>query len=390
MTGSDERARYTDAIIRRIGVRYDVIIVNGDHFTRWIPTLREVNPDIQVLLYQLGNYANIGEAGSTASTTWPEAWFAHTSTNWIPPDWALVAEDLADGAAKHGHGALNRDRDDIFRVHKGNRIMTEKPFDTFLMDPGNAGWRARATQRAQAAVRAVGYHGVMLDSMGFPNVGYVDAAPINMQTSTIYRNTDWLAASALSIEDVKIILAYASDMAMPERWMREPKGSFTAWPSTTVVKGSIDMIVDAEAKGSSVGTCTKLWGDPEQPTVAQQNQWYHLCEATFYCGTGGKSRMFFIKDGNTPAASGGVGGSNLDLQPSPVEPDLGTPTGPYTQSGAVFRRNFTNGLALVNSGTTPATVTIPAGGHTRNDTGALITGTSVTMQPNTGAILVKV
>jgi putative glycosyl hydrolase-like family 15 (GHL15) protein len=64
--------------------------------------------------------------------------------------------------------------------------------------------------------------------------------------------------------------------------------------------------------------------------------------------------------------------------------DVGVPTGPPAQSGGIWRRQFANGLVLVNP-TSSATVTVPLGGAYIQPNGSVVT--SVVLGPHTGLTL---
>lgn len=408
MTGTDEKARYVSAegpaIVTDIAQRFDVVVALGNHLRTHTALMRQVNPNIFILAYQLGPFASLGEAGLTAATSWDEIEFAHTGPTMTPPNWAGYAAAVAAGAT----------RIEAMRANKGNRILTTDPFETWLMDAGQPAWRTRAAERARTVMAGQGAHGVLLDSMGqgAMRVGYVDGAAWNRAIGAPYTNTEWNAASAEQTRIVRgagasriftaingigdqgafpatKVIGYEADLAMAERTLRNPEDLLTAWPTAAELKGTIDMTVDMEANskvGGGLAWCTKLWTVP-QPTVAQQKAWYEYAQAAFMCATNGKSRMFFIKDGQAPAKKG-FSASNLADQPSPVL-NIGTPTGPYTQVGSAFRRVYTNGLAAVNGPAAAVTITLPAGPYTRSDTGATVTG-SITLPANTGVILTKV
>src|SRR5256886_14463968 len=64
--------------------------------------------------------------------------------------------------------------------------------------------------------------------------------------------------------------------------------------------------------------------------------------------------------------------------------DVGAPRGAALQVGAVWRRDFENGLVLVNPSST-ATVTVPLGGTFVQPNGSVVT--SVLLGPHTGLTL---
>jgi hypothetical protein len=74
------------------------------------------------------------------------------------------------------------------------------------------------------------------------------------------------------------------------------------------------------------------------------------------------------------------------------QPAEGPPTAPM--AGGIWARRFSNGIALVNPGKTPATATLPAGYRriTGSQDPSVNNGqpvTSVTMPPRSGLLLLK-
>jgi hypothetical protein len=63
---------------------------------------------------------------------------------------------------------------------------------------------------------------------------------------------------------------------------------------------------------------------------------------------------------------------------------VGAPSGPPVENGGVWRRQFANGLVLVNP-TSAATVTVPLGGRYVQPNGTVVT--SVVLGPHTGLTL---
>jgi hypothetical protein len=64
--------------------------------------------------------------------------------------------------------------------------------------------------------------------------------------------------------------------------------------------------------------------------------------------------------------------------------DVGAPSDPPVENGGVWRRQFANGLVLVNP-TSAATVTVPLGGRYVQPNGTVVT--SVVLGPHTGLTL---
>ena len=87
-------------------------------------------------------------------------------------------------------------------------------------------------------------------------------------------------------------------------------------------------------------------------------------------------------------SSGNDGLGNAEMTPenwwSAYETNLGTPEGPRAETQNVLRRNYTNGIALVNEPNSPTrTITLPAPMYTTEGN----TTTTITLPPATGAVL---
>jgi hypothetical protein len=174
---------------------------------------------------------------------------------------------------------------------------------------------------------------------------------------------------------------------MAEAWLRLPHASGDAWPSTSVWKQSVDMIVDAEAKGSGVLTVTKMWTDGGTPEHVAE-QWYDYTLATFLLGHQGKSAMYFMEDGCTPFVCG-TGASDLADQPAP-DLTLGAPLGGYAAAGnGVYTRAFANGMVAVNPTNAPLTIALPAGVAYTDQDGRAVAG-SVSVRDHGGLVLTQV
>jgi hypothetical protein len=129
----------------------------------------------------------------------------------------------------------------------------------------------------------------------------------------------------------------------------------------------------AHVTGESVMATTKLW---VSATPAQQASWHKFALASFLLAAGGHSYFSFLKDTSNAALVQDYAYDHVNI---------GTPLGPYTQTGSLYERSFTNGIVAVNPTTVPATITLD-GTYTNLDGTAL---TSETLAPDTGDVFLK-
>jgi hypothetical protein len=69
-----------------------------------------------------------------------------------------------------------------------------------------------------------------------------------------------------------------------------PAAAITKYPSETVWKQNVDLLVDAGARGYGVLQSTKVW---TTATTAEKDAWYEYTLASFLLGNDGRSRFFF-------------------------------------------------------------------------------------------------
>jgi hypothetical protein len=135
-------------------------------------------------------------------------------------------------------------------------------------------------------------------------------------------------------------------------------------------KQNVDMIIAVEAEGKPLLTLTKLW---VAASAAQLQQWEQYALASFLMGTQGRSAFFFSTgfkvSRTTPCAL--------------CQTNVGAPLGAYSKVGGVYQRAFSGGRALVNP--TGAVVTVNLGASYYTLSRQVVT--SITMKPNTGAVL---
>jgi Hypothetical glycosyl hydrolase family 15/RTX calcium-binding nonapeptide repeat (4 copies) len=362
MTG---KTTYTQETAVGVAEKYDVVAAMPRTFPAYVDAMHAANPDLVLLTYTLGPFAN-------TKTTYAEEMYAHDAS--------------------------------------GQRV-TARTFKTQLVNLYSQAWKDEQLRLCNDGVRTSGYDGCFIDSMGNAvlNDSYVTSKPIDPRTGAPYTKAQWMqdardvAQYVRSRVDYPVVtnglgsgrryftdhteqLVHGSDVSMAEAWLRLPHASGDAWPTPSVWKQSVDMLVDSEAKGSGTLTVTKMWTDGG---VAEHvaKQWYDYTLATFMLGTQGRSAMFFMKDGCTPFVCG-AGAGDLATQPAP-DLTLGAAEGGYAAVGnGAYTRSFVNGLVAVNPTTAPLTVTLPAGVVYTDQDGGTVSG-SVTVRDHGGLVLTE-
>ena len=322
----------TTAEAKQIASRFDVIVAQAGFFDPdQFSGMRSANPRMRLLVYVDGMLSDNDPGG----TLWPNAWYAHDSN--------------------------------------GNKITTRQPGDHYLMNPANTGWGGKITNDCSDGV-AMGYDGCFLDSMGLApfSTSYATGRPINPSTGQVWTEHAWLNATDAVGQRVNNALGTALvvlnglgagwryqndpaatsallkgvDGAMAELFVRAPHEAIQARRSETMWKYDVDMLVDAGMRGKSLVVTTKTWTTSTQP---QRDTVHKYALATFLLGTNGKSFFSFVESDDYDSA---IADSAYDRV------NVGTPRSPYAKVDGLYRRNFTNGVAVVNPTSSPASTVL--------------------------------
>jgi hypothetical protein len=314
----------------------DRILIGGAGvYQKWIPQLHAWNPSLTVLVYNMGPYLSKGSSTYTTILAQHPTWFAHDS-----------------------HGKLIN-----LRMFPAN----------YLMDEGNAAYRAWHAQQLAAVVAADGFDGAMVDSVGDAPVGgghYASGAPIDTATGKPYTAAQYLANSVLLLNADKASLGtkylifnglisgneYASathilatsnaNGGISELFLRQPSSSVNAFPNATVVQQSLAMMTDLAARGKAFLGWTKVWVSASSAQVAK---WEQFALGVYLLGRQSASYLDFM-----PSHSA----DNTVVSYSNMTSNLGAALGPYTMSGSTFTRSFQNGKVTVVAGTGAVTLTV--------------------------------
>jgi len=308
-----------------------ILIGNAGVYQKWIPQLHAWNPNLTVLVYNVGPYEQKGSLDYNTILAQHPTWFAHDS--------------------------------------RGRLINLPMFPGNYLMDPGNAAYRAWHAAQLAATVSAEGFDGAMVDSMGDDVLGhYASAVPVDASTHQAYTVTTWLDDEVLMLNNDKVALKgkylafnglvsgpdYArdssilatsnADAGIAELFLRQPTSSINAFPSATVLQQSLAMMNALTARGKAFLGWTKVWVPASSAQVAK---WEQFTLGVYLLGQGSASYLDFM-----PSHSA----DNTALSYSNLTSSLGAPLGSYTMAGSTFTRNFQNGTVTVNATTGAATI----------------------------------
>jgi Hypothetical glycosyl hydrolase family 15 len=334
----------------------DVIVAMKNTFAKYVPAMEAANPNLKLLVYVNGAYA-YKDQGSI----YPSSWYLHDASG-----------------AKIRSGA----------------------YGNYLMDVTNPGWIQTVTAECQQALATDGYQGCFLDMLGPASVlqNYGSGVPVDATGAPISVHT-WLAETTALAADVKKALgpnqivygnglsngtAFASataptsvllgtlDGGLSETWLRTAGAPLTTYPTTKAWLASLNLVTAGDATGRQVMLTVKTWAPG---TAAQIAAWHAFSVGSYLLVADGTAAYEFLPSvhGETTTPDSILTGLNL-----------GTATGSYTLTGGAYQRTFSNGLVIVNPGTT--TVTVPVTGTYTDQNGAAVSG-SLVMAPDTAEIL---
>ena len=176
-------------------------------------------------------------------------------------------------------------------------------------------------------------------------------------------------------EDESSTLSAIVDGVSIDEFMRSPISDTTDFRSEVAWKRDIDFLSAISADNRIVLVTTRLLGADGSPDLVRQ--WLGYSVASYLLGKNGSKTYFQFDTGNIAA---------MDA-PEFTAP-LGAPTAAYEElDNNIYRRNFTNGIVLVNP--TDETEELELDADYKTLSGTPITGRKVTMTAHTGIILLK-
>jgi hypothetical protein len=344
--------RFTAAQAVAVAKQYDVIAEHSGTLTPYVAQMKAANPALKIVVYINGAFDQ-----TSGGTKYSASWYAKDS--------------------------------------KGNRVRSVG-FNNWLMLP-TAQWGQTVSNLCKQAIVQSKYDGCFLDTLGVGPLlkGYVTGLPVNPSTHQVFNSTTWISDQSGTINAVKagnpgkLVLANglasgqkfsttnpllaAAHTAMAEIWLRVSRNPENSFPTTAAWLQDVNMLTYASAHGWGAMTVTKLWVNA---TAAQIEQWHRYTLASFLLGDGGLSAYCFT-DAKTSAG--------LSIFTADDTVAIGTPTSAYSLVSGSYRRNFTNGIVVVNPGSTSISVKLT--GTYINLSGQHVS--SETLAPHTGEIFLK-
>ena len=342
---------YSSDTAATIATRFNLIAAFSKDVGAYLPAMHAANPATRVVAYVNGTY--------TKSTKYPESWYAHTAT--------------------------------------GARVQWI-PYGTDQLELSNPSVRDFLVSSCSTAI-AQGFDGCLFDSMGLTPLHADDKSglPIDPSTGAVYTGAAWLNLTAAVLRQARSanpgkviaanglgvganyfdssaptsVLAGAANVAEAEQFVRSATSSVSTHKTEAVWKQDVDMMVDAQSRGTSVAAVTKVW---TTATAVQLTAWHAFAYATFLLGDDGSSRFTFLSNTTTSATDD----STMEATP------IGTPAGSYAKTAGVYQRAYSNGLVMVNP--TKTALTVPITGRYTTLQGTVVTGT-IKLAPYSGNVL---
>ena len=328
-----DQQTYTEEEAVALARRFDMVAALPNTFVDHVDAMRAANPELVLLSYTNGMLT--------------------------PP---VLLERLP-----HGWYTLDDE----------GRYIRSRQFGQYLMDPGQAEWRAYSTSQCVEKVQRSGYDGCLVDmlTMGVFAPRYltsrpagVDADPAEVQT----RYQEGLVRLADEFADLEGVAIAGNTVTSPGRYFADTAGTrevaarlpmnqaedflrsagdpADAFPSEFAWRTEVAVLQDLTALGSRALVTTKLWV-PADDEISRQ--WQRLSIGSFLLGAGEGSFHAFT---SSRTREGAISSGDDYRLPK----DIGRPTSEMVAWQGLYGRTFSGGLALVNPTPFPLTVDLPA------------------------------
>jgi len=351
---------YTRAESLRLAKRFDLVAAVPFGLADHSAAMRQANPDLTLLAY---SNATLGDAENVRGL--PEAAFAHTA---------------------------------------GGARIKAPAWNTWLMQPDNAQWRATADKVCREKAALGGFDGCLVDmlTLGIYAQGEATGLPAQPGTNRTWSQAEYrdhmikLAAdlrrrSPDLVQVGNMIensyrywesdvssrpIVSSSPSAQMEDFLRGAHDGAREFPTVAEWRKNVQVITDMESAGKVGLFTTKVWSGGG---AALARQWQRYAMASFLMGANGKSFFAFTRSRDKAGASQANGDYAMPN-------NLGLPQGGMqeTASGA-FVREFANGAAVVNPTNEPARVDL---GRTMSGLGSGTGQSSVVLAPRSGNVFV--
>jgi hypothetical protein len=330
----------TTAAWQEAAITHQVLVgTPGPVYGDMVAQLHAWNPELKVLVYDLGPYTQSGTS-----------------------EYETLMAEHPDYFARDAAGNLI-----TVKAASGSPAFAQNT----LMDEGNPGWQAVEAQRVAANIAKYGFDGAYIDSMG-PGVfsGTTTGVPMDPTTGQAYTKAEWMAAGGQALDVIQAAIGskylfstglvngvaftqethYLSESTangfQTDSWMRVADGSLTQWPSASLLAADLAMVQSLNAQGKAFYAWTKVW---TSATPAQESAWETYSLAAYLLVDNGVSDYYTF---DTPFNSD----RTTIFYPNELA-SLGAPLGSFTLTGGVYSRSFQNGSVTLNTETDAASIT---------------------------------
>lgn len=352
---------------------YDFLIADGcSYYNSKVGYLHQLNPSMTILAYQNG----------------------------------LVKYDTDDDYA----ALLAQHPDWFLRDTAGNLVREKYYLPNVLMNPNSPGWRDYVNARIRNKWMSVGYDGIFLDVIvpwiDLDGYIYYTAPPVNPATGNEFTNGEWTTANREFLASIKrglgdkllifngvgngyqfnnfknenLEMVGIADGAYAEGFLRWSDDGIGYPKSETEWKRDVDMVAAVAVTGKQLYVESALKTALVPTTSAQLATTKLYSLSSYLLAANGNSRYMFLQEPYPDAAL-------VQSRDAMTDIDIGTATSAYVKSGNVYRRNFTDGIVLVNPTDGGSSSTVALDGIYVNSDGIEVT--SVTLPPKTGTVLVR-
>jgi len=272
-------------------------------------------------------------------------------------------------------------------ISKENRISVPGYEGAYYMDIGSEGWRNFEVSRCTEVIaNDPTIDGLFVDGPLEPSE-YIrtlgSAYPSYSASEYEAKALEMLSAIKSAVGSNKIVVTnsnlYKSFTAVADGNMNEGFVHFGGWPnirqeSKAEWLSEVTAIADPDFNGKYL----LIGSGSKEATLASMVEY---CYASFLVGYNTNSHAYFYWHSN---AEGGYSTINRFAL---WELTIGEPLGDRLESNGVFRRNFTQGVVLVNPNDVGEPITDSLGSLYLNSVGGIVT--SVTLPSKSGAVLRK-
>lgn len=321
--------------------------------------------------------------------------------------------------AMAGQGSLFPDSW-YMRDRNGNKIRSKRWFN-YLMDPRSTapfvhggvtynGWTdwVRRLCVTQMSKLPGAFNGCFVDMLVpapvvDPQYNVNNAVPVKDQTTlATWTPSEWLNMSGgvgLAVQQFSkhpivgnglewgarfysnpnsLLLNYMTG-AQAELWMRIPQASVRRFPSIDDWAKNVQMLMDGDRAGNALDVTVKVW---TSATVAQRRRWQSFSFASYRLGNLGHSYFEFT---SSPRQAPWKDWSKIYNLRIGAPLDTFSTVAGYRRPSGVYRRNFRQGVVLVNPGGSRIRIRL----HARyvNYRGDVVS--AVTLRAHSGTVLKK-